>query len=32
MSTITGPVSGGAHGWPFAGYFGDFAARGYIEE
>jgi hypothetical protein len=32
MSTITVPVSGGAHGWPFAGYFGDIALRGYIEE
>jgi Alpha/beta hydrolase domain len=32
MSTITGPVSGGTHGWPFASYFGDMAARGYIEE
>ena len=32
MATITGPISGGAHGWPFAAYFGDIAARGYSEE
>src|SRR5262249_1768102 len=32
MATITGPVSGGAHGWPFAGYFGDIGQRGYLEE
>lgn len=32
MSKIAGPVSGGAHGWPLAGYFGDIALQGYIEE
>ena len=32
MSTITGPISGGAHGWPFAGFFGDIAVQGYVEE
>jgi hypothetical protein len=32
MATITGPVSGGAHGWSFAGYFGDIGQRGYLEE
>jgi hypothetical protein len=32
MSTTTGPVSGGAHGWPFSCYFGDLSRRGYIEE
>jgi hypothetical protein len=32
MTTIAGPVSGGARGWPFTGYFGDIALRGYIEE
>ena len=32
MATITGPVSGGAHGWPFAGYFGDIEEHGYVEQ
>ncbi len=32
MSTITGPVSSGVHGWAFSSYFGDLAQRGYIEE
>ena len=32
MSKISGPISGGDHGWPFAGYFGDIAERGYLEE
>ena len=32
MSTITGPISGGVHGWPFGGYFGDIGERGYVEE
>jgi alpha/beta hydrolase family protein len=32
MATITGPLSGGAHGWSFAGYFGDIGQRGYLEE
>jgi hypothetical protein len=32
MSTITGPILGGAHGWPFGGYFGDIGLRGYLEE
>ena len=32
MGTISGPISGGAHGWPFAGHFGDIGQRGYLEE
>lgn len=32
MASITGLVSGGAHGWPFAGHFGDIGQRGYVEE
>jgi Alpha/beta hydrolase domain len=32
MSTIIGPISGGARGWPFGGYFGDIGLRGYLEE
>jgi len=32
MATITRPLSGGAHGWSFAGYFGDLGQRGYLEE
>lgn len=32
MATITGPLSGGAHGWSFAGYFGAISQRGYLEE
>ena len=32
MATITGPISGGARGWPFAGYFGDIALQGYVEQ
>src|SRR5437762_6555068 len=32
MAAIIGPVSGGAHGWPFAGYFGDIGQHGYVEE
>ena len=32
MNTITGPISGGAHGWSFGGYFGDIELRGYLEE
>ena len=32
MATITGPLSGGAHGWSFAGYFGAIGQRGYHEE
>lgn len=32
MATINGPVSGGAHGWPFAGYFGDIGEHGYVEQ
>lgn len=29
---VTGPIRGGTHGWPFGGYFGDLAKRGYVEE
>ncbi|MBS0363526.1 MAG: hypothetical protein JSR98_19295 [Proteobacteria bacterium] len=29
---ITGPITGGAHGRPFAAYFGDISAVGYVEE
>ena len=32
MATVTGPLSGGAHGWSFAGYFGDIGERGYLED
>ena len=32
MTTITGPVRGGAHGWPFGGATVDLAALGYVEE
>src|SRR5437588_5784388 len=31
-STLTGPVSGGQHGWPFAAAAIDLAGEGYIEE
>jgi hypothetical protein len=30
--SITGPVTGGRHGWPFGGYLGDIGQRGYVEE
>lgn len=29
---ITGPVEGGIHGWPFAGYFGNIGKYDYVEE
>jgi len=29
---VTGPVKGGAHGWPFAAYLEDISALGYVEE
>jgi hypothetical protein len=29
---ITGPVTGGEHGWPFAAYFGSMNKLGYVEE
>lgn len=29
---VTGPITGGKHGWPFGAYFGDIGKRGYIEE
>ena len=30
--TVTGPVSGGSHGWAYGAYFGDIGEVGYIEE
>jgi hypothetical protein len=30
--TVTGPIHGGRHGWPFGAYYGDIGARGYVEE
>jgi len=30
--TISGPVTGGKHGYPFTAYVGDLAERGYVEE
>jgi hypothetical protein len=32
MTTITGPIQGGAHGWPFGAATIDLAAVGYSEE
>jgi hypothetical protein len=29
---VSGPITGGEHGWPFAAYFGDIKSAGYIEE
>jgi hypothetical protein len=29
---ITGPITGGEHGWPFGAYFGGIDELGYIEE
>ncbi|HXQ18168.1 MAG TPA: alpha/beta hydrolase domain-containing protein [Acidimicrobiales bacterium] len=29
---VTGPITGGAHGWPFAAAVDDLAAIGYVEE
>jgi len=30
--TVTGPISGGKHGWPYAAAIRDIAAEGYVEE
>lgn len=30
--TVTGPITGGEHGWAFASYFGDISKLGYVEE
>lgn len=30
--TVTGPVTGGEHGWAFGSYFGDITELGYVEE
>ena len=30
--TVTGPITGGEHGWAFGCYFGDISKLGYIEE
>ncbi|MGD9793503.1 MAG: alpha/beta hydrolase domain-containing protein [Acidimicrobiia bacterium] len=30
--TVEGPISGGAHGWPFGAAVRDLAAEGYVEE
>ena len=30
--TVTGPITGGEHGWAFASYFGDITKLGYVEE
>jgi len=32
VTSISGPVTGGIHGWPFAGASVDLAARGWVEE
>jgi hypothetical protein len=32
LPTITGPITGGQHGWAFGAYFGDIGTRGYVEE
>ncbi|MDR1277828.1 MAG: hypothetical protein LBK02_03675 [Treponema sp.] len=29
---VTGPITGGEHGWPFMGYFGNISRIGYVEE
>jgi hypothetical protein len=29
---VTGPITGGSHGWPFGAYFGDISKIGYVEE
>lgn len=29
---LTGPVTGGRHGWPFGAFFGDISQLGYVEE
>lgn len=30
--TVTGPITGGDHGWAFGSYFGDISKLGYVEE
>lgn len=30
--TVTGPITGGEHGWAFGSYFGDISKLGYVEE
>lgn len=30
--TVTGPITGGEHGWAFGSYFGDISQLGYVEE
>ena len=30
--TVSGPISGGQHGWAYGAYFGDISEVGYIEE
>jgi hypothetical protein len=30
--TVSGPVSGGSHGWAYGAYYGDIGEVGYIEE
>jgi hypothetical protein len=30
--TVTGPITGGKHGWVFGGYYGDIGKIGYVEE
>jgi hypothetical protein len=30
--TVTGPITGGKHGWIFGGYYGDIGKIGYVEE
>lgn len=31
-ATVSGPIQGGRHGWPFAGFVGDLESIGYLEE
>jgi hypothetical protein len=30
--SVTGPIKGGKHGWPFGAYVGEIGQRGYVEE
>jgi hypothetical protein len=30
--TVTGPIRGGKHGWPFDAFYGNIGALGYVEE
>jgi Alpha/beta hydrolase domain len=30
--TVTGPIRGGRHGWPFGAFYGNIGALGYVEE